>query len=78
MNGILSATPAPRPIRLLVGSQGLLLMQSLIAWHLPAVPGLFRMLVAVTGLVALAALVTAIAGEKPGADERWWRRRHAR
>lgn len=78
MNGIFSSTPAPRPIRLIVGSQGLLLMQSLMAWHLPAVPGLFRMLVAVTGLLALAALVAAIAGEKPQAGKRWWRHPHAR
>jgi hypothetical protein len=63
MNGIFSSTPAPGPIRLIVGSQGLLLVQSFIAWQLPDVPGLFRLLVAITAVIATAALIAAALGE---------------
>lgn len=78
MNGIFSSTPAPGPIRLMVGSQGLLLVQSFIAWQLPAVPTLFRMLVAITAIVAMAALICAAIGEDRGSCQPWWRRRHGR
>lgn len=78
MNGIFSSTPAPGPIRLLVGSQGLLLVQSFIAWQLPAVPTLFRILVAITAIVALAALISAAIGEDRARSQPWWRRRHGR
>ncbi|MBF7013698.1 hypothetical protein QUC32_02440 [Novosphingobium resinovorum] len=64
MNGIFSATPAPASIRLVIGSQGLLLVQSCIAWQLPAVPDQFRVLVGVTALVTLAALIGAAIGER--------------
>ncbi|MFT4052943.1 MAG: hypothetical protein QM681_00435 [Novosphingobium sp.] len=64
MNGIFSATPAPASIRLVIGSQGLLLVQSCIAWQLPAAPDLFRMLVGVTAFVTVAALAGAAIGER--------------
>lgn len=78
MNGIFSSTPAPGPIRLLVGSQGLLLVQSSIAWQLPAVPDRFRLLVVITAIVAMAALISAAIGEDRNGDQPGWRRRHGR
>ncbi|KMS56005.1 hypothetical protein V474_13370 [Novosphingobium barchaimii LL02] len=78
MNGIFSSTPAPGPIRLIVGSQGLLLVQSFIAWQLPAVPDLFRVLVAVTAIIAMAALLSAAIGEDREHAQPYWRRRHGR
>ncbi|RYM09242.1 hypothetical protein [Sphingobium cupriresistens] len=78
MNGIFSSTPAPGPIRLIVGSQGLLLVQSFIAWQLPAVPGLFRLLVAITAVIATAALISAALGEDRESSQPYWRRRHGR
>ncbi|HEX7783721.1 MAG TPA: hypothetical protein VF509_13005 [Sphingobium sp.] len=78
MNGIFSCTPAPGPIRLMIGRQGLLLVQSFIAWQLPAVPTLFRILVAVTAIVAMAALISAAIGEDRENSHPWWRRRHGR
>lgn len=78
MNGIFSSTPAPGPIRLMVGSQGLLLVQSFIAWQLPAFPGLFRIFVAITAIVAMAALISAAIGEDRESSQPYWRRRHGR
>jgi hypothetical protein len=78
MNGIFSSTPAPGPIRLIVGSQGLLLVQSFIAWQLPEVPGLFRLLVAITAVIATAALISAALGEDRESSQPYWRRRHGR
>ena len=78
MNGIFSSTPAPGPIRLMVGSQGLLLVQSFIAWQLPAVPNLFRILVGITAIVAMAALIGAAVGEDRESSQLYWRRRHGR
>lgn len=78
MNGIFSSTPAPGPIRLIVGSQGLLLVQSFIAWQLPEVPGLFRLLVVMTAIIATAALISAALGEDRQSSQPYWRRRHGR
>lgn len=78
MNGIFSSTPAPGPIRLIVGSQGLLLVQSFIAWQLPDVPGLFRLLVVMTAIIATAALISAALGEDRESSQPYWRRRHGR
>ncbi|MFZ2997396.1 hypothetical protein [Sphingobium sp.] len=78
MNGIFSSTPAPGPIRLMVGSQGLLLVQSFIAWQLPAVPNLFRILVGITAIVAMAALISAAVGKDRESSQLYWRRRHGR
>jgi hypothetical protein len=78
MNGIFSSTPAPGPIRLMVGSQGLALVQSCIAWQLPAVPGLFRILGALIAIIATAALISAAIGEGRENPQPHWRRRHDR
>ena len=78
MNGIFSGTPAPGPIRLLIGSQGLALVQSCIAWQLPAMPAVVRVLGATIAIIATAALVSAAIGEGRESPEPHWRRRHGR
>ncbi len=78
VNGIFSSTPAPGPIRLLVGSQGLLLVQSCIACQLPAVPGRFRLLVVITAIIATVAVISAAIGEDRNGGQAGWRRRHGR
>lgn len=78
MNGLFSSTPGPGPVRLMVGSQGLLLVQSCIAWQLPGVPDRFRLLVFITTLIASAALIRAAVGEDIDGSERGGRRRHGR
>ena len=78
MNGIFSATPAPGPIRLLIGSQGLALVQSCIAWQLPSVPAVVRILGAVLAVIAITALISAAVGEGRENRPPYWRRRHGR
>jgi hypothetical protein len=78
VNGIFSATPAPGPIRLLIGSQGLALVQSCIAWQLPVMPAVVRVLGALIAIVATAALIGAAIGEGSETPEPHWRRRHGR
>lgn len=78
MNGIFSATPAPGPIRLLIGSQGLVLVQSCIAWQLPTVPAVLRILGAVIAVIVTAALISAAVGEGRENRAPYWRRRHGR
>ncbi|GLI99680.1 hypothetical protein Sbs19_34980 [Sphingobium sp. BS19] len=78
MNGIFSSTPAPGPIRLLVGSQGLALVQSCIAWQLPAMPAVVRLLGAAIAIIATAALISAAIGEGRENRPPYWRRRHGR
>ncbi|MFD2429645.1 hypothetical protein ACFSUK_18880 [Sphingobium scionense] len=41
-------------------------------------PTLFRILVAVTAIVAMAALISAAIGEDRESSQPWWRRRHGR
>jgi hypothetical protein len=78
VNGIFSSTPAPGPIRLLVGSQGLALVQSCIAWQLPAMPAVVRLLGAAIAIIATAALISAAIGEGRENRPPYWRRRHGR
>lgn len=78
MNGIFSATPAPGPIRLLIGSQGLVLVQSCIAWQLPTVPAVFRILGAIIAAIVTAALISAAIGEGRENRAPYWRRSHGR
>jgi hypothetical protein len=78
VNGIFSGTPAPGPIRLLIGSQGLALVQSCIAWQLPAMPAVVRILGAAIAIIATAALISAAVGEGRESPEPHWRRRHGR
>lgn len=76
MNGIFSATPAPGPIRLLIGSQGLALVQSCIAWQLPTAPGMLRILGALIAIIGTAALISATIGEARENPTPHWRCRH--
>lgn len=78
MNGIFSSTPAPGPIRLLIGSQGLALVQSCIAWQLPAMPVVVRVLGALIAIIATAALISAAIGEARENRPPHWRRCHGR
>ena len=78
MNGIFSATPAPGPIRLLIGGQGLALVQTCIAWQLPAVPAVVRILGAVLAVIAIVALISAAIGEGRENRAPYWRRRRDR
>ena len=78
VNGIFSSTPAPGPIRLLIGSQGLALVQSCIAWQSPAMPAVFRILGAAIAIIATAALVSAAIGEGRENRAPYWRRRRDR
>lgn len=78
MNGIFSGTPAPGPIRLLIGCQGLALVQSCIAWQLPAMPAVVRILGAAIAIIATAALVSAAIGEGRENRPPHWRRCHGR
>ena len=78
MRGALSSTPAPSAVRLLVGSQLLLLIQ--VGLVLASRPPLHRPLVVIVlafGLVGLAALICAIRGE-PASDTPIQRARHGR
>lgn len=64
MRGIFSSAPAPSAIRLLVGSQMLLLVQAgLVLSGRSALHGPAATLLLVTMLVSFAALIAAIRGE---------------
>jgi hypothetical protein len=78
VNGIFSTAPAPGPIRLLIGSQGLALVQSCIAWQLPAMPAVVRLLGVAIAIIATAALISAAIGEGRESPELHRRRRHGR
>ncbi len=75
MNGIFSATPASGPIRLLVGTHGLMLVQQMLALQIPDVDGGYRALVAFTLATAVVGLAGAALGEAPDRGDVWWRRR---
>lgn len=65
MKATLSATPPPPPIRHLVGTQLLLIVQTALVLRSAAVPeGPLRGIMIVTALFALAGLVAAILGER--------------
>lgn len=80
MKGILSATPAPSGIRLLVGSQLLFLVQAgLVLRSQSPLDVMLHAIVLLVATTGLAALITAVAGEprEPVADPRR-RYRHGR
>jgi hypothetical protein len=78
MNGIFSSTPGSGSIRLLVGTHGLLLAQSVLAMMAPDIADSFRVMVALTLVLALAGLVGAVLGMPEADSEPYWRRRHGR
>lgn len=78
MNGIFSSTPGVGPIRILVGTHGLMLTQSgLTLMAQPTASG-FRFMVALVLALAVGGLAAAVLG-LPGDDtEPYARRRHGR
>lgn len=79
MSGILSSSPAHGPIRLLVGTHLLLLIQTVLVLQASdPLPTSLRLFLCVTGVLGLAALIVAVRGERQDEDRPWWAKRHAR
>ncbi|MCW6536044.1 hypothetical protein [Sphingomonas lycopersici] len=78
MNGIFSSSPASRSVRLVIGSNGLLLIQAAITWYLPNTENEARLLIVATCVPAIMALLFAIRGETRRGRAQRWGRRHAR
>ncbi|PJG47177.1 hypothetical protein CAF53_02165 [Sphingobium sp. LB126] len=78
MNGIFSASPGTGPIRLLVGTHGLMISQSMLALMAPDVAVSFRLMVLLTLALALGGLGAAMIGLPAEDHEPYWRRRHGR
>ncbi|QNG48537.1 hypothetical protein [Sphingobium yanoikuyae] len=79
MNGILSSTPAHGPVRLLVGSHLLLLIQTVLMLQASdPLPTSLRLFLGVTGMLGLAALIVAVRGEQEDEGKPWWAKRHDR
>ncbi len=77
MNGILSARPCQGAVRLLVGSHGLLLVQSILTLCSRADDDGCRLIAIVALGIAAPAFLCALIGD--GADhDRPWRHRHGR
>lgn len=69
MRGIFSSAPAPSAIRLLVGSEILLLVQvGLVLNSRPPLHGAVATIVAIIAVVSLAALIAAVLGEPADAS----------
>lgn len=75
MNGIFSSTPGTGPIRLLVGTHGLLLAQSTLALMAPDIADGFRIMVGLILTLALGGLAAAALGLPADDGEPYWRRR---
>ncbi|WP_275499864.1 hypothetical protein [Sphingomonas pollutisoli] len=78
MNGIFSATPGTGPIRLMVGTHGLMISQSMLTLMAPDIAGSFRLLVLLILTLALSGLGAAMIGLPAEDHEPYWRRRHGR
>lgn len=79
MTGILSCAPARGPIRLLVGTQLLLLVQTvLVCQASDPLPMSLRLFLGVSGILGLTALIVAIRGERRDQGKPWWATRHDR
>ena len=78
MRGILGPAPAPGPIRLLVGTQLMLLVQTMLVFDATdGLPARLKAYLLACGVLGASALICAIRGEN-GQGEPWWRRRHER
>lgn len=75
MNGIFSASPSPRAIRLVVAGLLLGCAQPAILLSAPEGTALPRSLIFVLALLALGALIGAVIGEGPSEPKGRWRRR---
>jgi hypothetical protein len=79
MRGLLSATPGPSAIRLMVGTHLLLLVQAALALLSAPEPGtMLRILVGIILAIALPAFVAALHGLADDDRANWWSRRHVR
>lgn len=77
MTGILSSSPAHGPIRLLVGTHLLLLIQTVLVLQASdPLPTSLRLFLGVTGVLGLAALIVAVRGERDDEGKPWWAKRH--
>lgn len=77
MTGILSSSPAHGPIRLLVGTHLLLLIQTVLVLQASdPLPTSLRLFLCVTGVLGLAALIAAVRGERKDEGRPWWTKRH--
>ncbi|MEC3947837.1 hypothetical protein [Sphingobium sp. HWE2-09] len=78
MKGILSDAPAVGPIRLLVGTQLMLLVLTILVLETPgALPLRLQGLLLAGWVLGASALICSVRGESPE-DRPWWRRRHDR
>jgi hypothetical protein len=74
MNGLLSPTPGATAVRLLLGSQLLLIVQAaLIVRAASAVSDALWAISLAAMLMGLACLVSAVRGERPDPQRRVWR-----
>lgn len=79
MNGILSTCPAPGPVRLLVGTQLMLLVQAVLIFQASdPLPSALKALLVATWTLGISALIAAIRGSARDESARWWRRGHDR
>ncbi|MGE7971261.1 hypothetical protein ACQKOH_23735 [Sphingomonas sp. NPDC092331] len=78
MNGIFSSAPTSRAVRLVIASNGLLLIQATITWYLPSSENEARLLIVATCVPAIIALVLAIRGESRRDRAQRWGHHHAR
>lgn len=77
MTGILSSTPARGPVRLLVGTHLLLLVQTvLVCQTSDPLPTSMRLFLGMSGVLGLTALIVAVRGERQDQGKPWWAKRH--
>ena len=77
MSGILTSPPAHGPVRLLLGTHLLLLIQTVLVLQASdPLPTSLRLFLGVTGVLGLAALIVAVRGERDDEGKPWWAKRH--
>lgn len=79
MSGFFSSTPAQGPLRLLVGTHVLALVQTaLILQSTVQLPFALRALLITNLILGVTALLVALRGERQMSVAPWWSRRHGR
>lgn len=79
MKGLLSSSPSPVSVRIVVGTQLLFLVQTVMVFQAAAALDFALQAMVVTiGTIGFAGLVAAIRGEAATQTAPWWRRRHVR
>jgi hypothetical protein len=77
MSGILTSSPAHGPVRLLLGTYLLLLIQTVLVLQASdPLPTSLRLFLGVTGVLGLFALIVAVRGERDDEGKPWWAKRH--